>query len=182
MSADKDREAFDQWVLTQGLPGYWEARWAKDTWEAALKYAREPAAKENALKMAERRGEECARSGSYGGDFLTELSQQRELLELAAKACSLDWRTFKEYVYAHDDPDGVWPYEWNPLTNDDDCARMEAALEIDIYWHENEVIAEADDAQPKNEWYTSHAYDKQAARRMASVKVAAEIGKGMKDE
>ncbi len=61
-----------------------------------------------------------------------------------------------------------------------DCARMEAALGIDMRWGENHVIASrADLSDCELEYFSDHAGDKNAARRAASVAVAAEIGRAM---
>ena len=67
---------------------------------------------------------------------------------------------------------------WNPLHDDGDCARMEAALEINLRWHTKDVHVKS--LLSGSEWYekfSDHAGDKNAARRAASVAVAAEIGR-----
>lgn len=110
----------------------------------------------------------------------------RELLELAAKACGL-------HIKAQQiDADDVFEalvvgkkntrerIKWNPLTDDGDCARMEAALRIECKWEERRVIAQSKmHICAYHSSYSDHAGDKRAARRMASVRVAAAIGKDM---
>lgn len=67
-------------------------------------------------------------------------------------------------------------YPWNPLTDDGDSARLRTALEIDVeYDKSGAMVKHADDA-----WaalYTDHSGDKNAALRMATLKLAAEIGR-----
>ena len=103
----------------------------------------------------------------------------REMLEFAAKAMGYD--------------DAEWDHErqcistakltgsrrlWNPLTEDRHCARMEAALSIDIAWGPLDVMSR-NYGNYYEEPYTKHNGDKAAARRMASCMVAAQIGRDM---
>jgi hypothetical protein len=70
---------------------------------------------------------------------------------------------------------------WNPLTDDGDCARLEAAAGIDVYWYEGGVTAVAPDKCTITERYAGHDLsDRQAARRLASTRAAAEVGRNMK--
>ena len=64
---------------------------------------------------------------------------------------------------------------WNPLHDDGDCARMEAALGIDVKWYKSGVIAHIRDTGIQSEVFINHASDKNAARRAASVAIAVEI-------
>lgn len=120
-----------------------------------------------------------------------------ELLMMAAKAAhgaGLNVRMADEHGYDGDDKINAIVLDdageqivaiWNPRADDGDCARLEAALEIDVVWHDTGVICQApsknffeggeSDSQP----YSDHGGDKQAARRMASLKVAAEVGRAM---
>lgn len=114
----------------------------------------------------------------------------RELLEMAAKACG-------KYAPKEDcpngwhgiDPDGYgvftmggegrFPdYAWNPKNDDGDGASMEAALGIRVTWHSDGVVCGLRWAG-STELFDDHGGDKQAARRMASLRVAAEIGRAM---
>lgn len=104
---------------------------------------------------------------------------ERELLELAAKACGVDaqWDCPERGMMMLT-PDGIDTMTWNPLTDDGDCARMEAQLGIWVAWREEGVIAACVKSSANNsELFSDHAGDKNAARRAASVAVAAEIGR-----
>lgn len=112
------------------------------------------------------------------------MSNDRELLEMAAKALGGEYREhalggFYLALAPH------WNgRSWNPAGDDGDCARMEAELLIDIEWLSYEVAAYSKDdsgmlAHEALELYVNHANNNQAARRMASVRIAAEIGKAM---
>jgi hypothetical protein len=112
------------------------------------------------------------------------MTDDRELLELAARAAGLkidksstngggigntgfdcmgnavlDWHNNKR---------------WNPLTDDGDNARLEAALQIDTTWHKKGVVC-----GDVYEFFGDHDNDKQKTRRYASVKAAAEIGRAL---
>ncbi len=106
------------------------------------------------------------------------MSTERELLELAAKACGINTSRCLQYA------DGAFDWtekvgRWNPLSDDGDCARMEAKLGIDVYWHQQYVKAWADKTGSIPADYFDHNGDKNAARRAASVAVAAKIGRSM---
>lgn len=97
----------------------------------------------------------------------------REMLELAAKAMHA-----KPDEQAHDGTLLFGRARWNPLVDDGDCARMEAAIGIHVTWHSDGVVC------GKRIWqetamFEDHNGDKQAARRIASLRIAAEIGKAM---
>ena len=102
----------------------------------------------------------------------------KELLELAAKACG--------YTLVDDDGlRGPWCNEagcrWRPDLDDGDGARMEAELGLTVRWAANFV--EVRDSV-KGFLYACDIYttpgDKNSGRRMASLRVAAEIGRRMK--
>ena len=98
----------------------------------------------------------------------------RELLELAAKACGLEDAKMR-----------IEFNQWNPLNDDGDALRLAVKLDIDFYmgagdgpeaWagyyvpgRENKKHA----CEPVND-------DSYAATRRAITRAAAEIGKGMK--
>lgn len=117
------------------------------------------------------------------------MNTEREQLTLAAKACGIElvWAGDSSFCFipsqkapqnrrAGDEMQGV---VWNPLKDDGDCARMEAQLGIELTWFFDRVDALACDVAPVVEYFKDHAGDKNAARRVASVAVAAEIGRLM---
>lgn len=109
------------------------------------------------------------------------MNNYRELLSLAAKSTGIELVEWN---------DGLEPYSsgvgfittnnrlWNPQTNDGDCARMEAALGIHVAWHSDGVVCGLRWAG-STELFDDNGGDKQASRRMASLRVAAEHGKAM---
>lgn len=117
------------------------------------------------------------------------MSTDRELLELAAKAAGLTirdstrWPNTVVRQITMDDGSPNW-VRWNPRNDDGDGARLEAALGIDVEWHNVGVRcakltgAWCDDVVAR-ESFDDHNGDKQAARRLASLRVAASIGRAM---
>lgn len=108
----------------------------------------------------------------------------RELLEFAAKAAGRvveGFSTAKGLLLAQGDGVSAW---WNPLTNDGDCSRLEAALEIDVRWGHD--VYNTDGTSPIGVMcgdyhgilnaVEPYGADKQAARRLASTRVAAMMG------
>ncbi len=106
---------------------------------------------------------------------------EQEMLGLAAKAAGVtgEWR----------DGHGICPPElheqhhfyWNPLTDDGDCARMNANR-VDTDWGPTFVEAVTKRGTPvirHREFFGDHNNDTLAAWRFASVNVAAEIGRNM---
>lgn len=106
---------------------------------------------------------------------------EREMLEMAAKACG----------YTPDGPFGCGllvvvnvgqsdqrAFGFDPRNDDGDCARMEAALGIDVEWHPNFVICHKSNPTVVGVCRI-HDGDKQEARRIASLSVAVEIGRSM---
>lgn len=89
----------------------------------------------------------------------------RELLELAARAIDIElcWDA------------GLTPYrtdnadDWNPLEDDGDEARLEAALGMSVHWWGNCVTV-----RDATEFFAEHG-NKQAARRRAGVRAAAAL-------
>lgn len=65
---------------------------------------------------------------------------------------------------------------WDPLGDDGDCARMEAALGIDLIWAEGRVVAYAEPESTRMRAFTeqqdAHHGDINKARRMASCRAA----------
>ena len=120
----------------------------------------------------------------------------RELLELAAKACSyeLDWgEVYKigneefdcsDMPYVKSNSPDEAPYYWNPLTDDGDALRLAVKLNLDFY--------QGDDNGPaayagyfvgtRQKFATAlHNSDTYAATRRAIVLAAAAVGKVMKE-
>lgn len=108
---------------------------------------------------------------------------EREMLEYAAKACGYT-------------PDGSFgrgllvvvnvgqrdqrAFGFDPLHDDGDGARMEATLGISVDWTSTYVMADSEKLPDcMIEPFNPHNGDKQAARRLASLRVAAEIGRAM---
>lgn len=100
---------------------------------------------------------------------------EREQLELAAKACGLIPTAF---VGNDDFMFGVLSW-FKPHIDDGDCARMEAQLGIWVTWSEAGVTAAYVGTSniTSSEYFKDHNNDKNAARRAASVAVAAQIGR-----
>jgi hypothetical protein len=69
-----------------------------------------------------------------------------------------------------------WFSNWNQATDDGDWARMEADLRLDIRWHEYSCeVRSPCGCIWRFEYFQDHNGDKQAARRMASLRVAVAI-------
>ena len=102
----------------------------------------------------------------------------KELLTLAAKACGyeLHWETKPDYAWFEDDNG---QQAWAPHLDDGDGARMEAKLRLHIAWNNSIVAACRDDILYEREAYADHANNRQAARRWASLRAAAQVGRGM---
>lgn len=107
----------------------------------------------------------------------------REMLELAAKATGLRVRWHESSHYGAtmeimEDESGGPP--WNPLTDDGDLIRLESALEMSVLWFSDRVeVAEYKKRVLCTERYSSFSGDRHAARRAASVRAAATVGKFM---
>ena len=110
----------------------------------------------------------------------------RELLELAAKACGYsihDWCDGAAWAYkigSELDFYGELPiFKWAPHLDDGDGARMEAQNYIQLSFYDSYVRANLHGDSGCVEKYKNHNGDRQAARKMASLRVAAEIGRRM---
>ena len=100
----------------------------------------------------------------------------RELLKLAAKAAGNPAGTSSVgggLLMAND-------LYWNPLTDDGDEARLESMLGLNVLWGARTVAVGRKHFGPFEERYQEHKGNKQAARRRAGVRAAAEIGRRMK--
>jgi hypothetical protein len=92
----------------------------------------------------------------------------RELLELAAKACGLEESKMR-----------IEFNQWNPLTDDGDALRLSVKLKIDVKHYDDFVVG----------WFYGgyigtgkipYDSDPYAATRRAITRAAAEIGRSMK--
>ena len=108
------------------------------------------------------------------------MTDDRELLELAAKAAGMD--------VSFIGPLGVYTratdtQAWNPLTDDGDALRLAVKLGIDITFNAfggGEVMASDGIGDRFDGWFTEgYADDTYAATRRAIVRAAAEIGRSM---
>ena len=107
----------------------------------------------------------------------------RELLELSAKAMGyevLDRRADDgEWIWVWDDNEKT-DKAWLPHLDKAQCFDMECALEIDVEWLSNDYFMQARcGAISCCENYFDHNNDHAKARMMASLRVAAEIGRRM---
>ena len=105
------------------------------------------------------------------------MTDHRQLLELAALAID------RNFVPGESWDEGAG---WNPLENSGDSHDMCAALVISTRWlidrHFNYVgvSCDGDSGKQFQEWFADHNNDRSAAWRLAALRVAAEIGKGMR--
>jgi hypothetical protein len=112
----------------------------------------------------------------------------KELLTLAAKACGIEvpedgpWDGVNEDwgVYRLTMDGSRFDFKWAPHLDDGDCFRMETEKEIDVYWGKDFVVCDAPLQKSFREGFADHNGDKNAARRLASLQVAAELGRRMK--
>ena len=109
-----------------------------------------------------------------------QVAQDRALLELAAKAAGINtkWQELSN-------PNGGtytalcvgfgWGDEWNPLTDDGDALRLAVKLRLDVEVGYGQTIA----GNLLISCLETHEADSYSATRIAIVRAAAEIGKGM---
>ena len=95
----------------------------------------------------------------------------RTTLENAARACGYDYTVIGQQVFKS--RNDLVP--WNPAYDSGQCADMEAELGIDVIWYETRVAADCNKVPGLWEKFTDHNNDRQAARRYASVRLAAKI-------
>lgn len=114
-----------------------------------------------------------------------ERMNDRELLELAAKAAGLDGYKYDGRMKGdplckevRDESGRFLRYAiWNPLTDDGAALRLAVELRIGLHWCKSgRVFALADD---QIETCESYREDGEAATRRAIVRAAAEIGRAM---
>jgi hypothetical protein len=100
----------------------------------------------------------------------------KELLELAAKAAGDEVEIDHQGVFHIHEGSGPQSWRpWNPLTDDGDNARLEAALGLNVLWGSRAVSVGRKfvEGGPAVERYADHGDDKQKARRRAAVRAAA---------
>ena len=98
----------------------------------------------------------------------------RELLELAAKACGLEEAKMR-----------IEFNQWNPLTDDGDALRLAVKLRLDIGFEKLHTVSVWVWVNPLDKWITEYCDDGMGAdisekTRRAIVRAAAEIGRNMK--
>lgn len=122
-------------------------------------------------------------------------AEERELLEWAAKAAGYTGRVefsgltdecFFAFGMSEQNPRGL--STWNPRHDDGDCARMEAALGLDVRWFGNSVAIHWTKTPGNMGWdvvekesflRTASVEQRASAKRLAAVRAAAAIGKAM---
>ena len=106
----------------------------------------------------------------------------RELLELAAKAAGLRIEYWGADNYPVVLDQEQMKYGWNPLVYDSDALRLAVSLGIDLEWRADGRVAAYRHATSNGYCFTaleSSREDRAAATRRAIVRAAAEIGKEM---
>lgn len=106
---------------------------------------------------------------------------ERELLEMAAKAACIEHDGVVDSGAVILNQSREFERYWNPLADDGDCARLEAAAGINVQWFSDRVrsgkglyiVAGA------CEFFADHNGGKNKARRYASTKCAAKIGRNI---
>jgi hypothetical protein len=98
----------------------------------------------------------------------------RELLELASKACGLEQAKMR-----------IEFNQWNPLTDDGDALRLAVKLRLDIGFEKLHTVSVWVWVNPLDKWITEYCDDGMGAdisekTRRAIVRAAAEIGRNMK--
>jgi hypothetical protein len=119
----------------------------------------------------------CGRRRSVGALLelaMTPTTQElRTMLEAAAKVSGVEGQWIEA---THRYPRGWFrcsnQHEWSPQDDDGDCARMEAALQLDVLWGDYAVLVQSEQSEG-SEFYADHNNDRQAARRWASLRAAA---------
>jgi hypothetical protein len=98
------------------------------------------------------------------------MANDKELLELAAKAAGVDYARYEDrygLTIYYDKPTD--PAYWNPLTNDGDALRLVVKLELQPEFDNGQCLIGDNILEP-------FGVDKYAATRRAITRAAAEIG------
>jgi hypothetical protein len=96
----------------------------------------------------------------------------RELLELAAKAAGIDERRLPDAWPNRFDDD-----QWNPLIDDGDALRLAVKLNLNVNIYNSVVSYESAEEYIEKHFPQGVIYDVAEATRRAIVRAAAEIGK-----
>ena len=112
------------------------------------------------------------------------MSNDREMLEMAAKAIGMDALYGGSHgMQERRQPDGEYAWTWNPLTSDGDALRLAVKLDmgIEIMRGMEEVrVGNGDQEIVVESWAgPDAALDPSAATRRAITRAAAAIGAGM---
>jgi len=68
------------------------------------------------------------------------MTNERELLTLAAKAAGIEGEWSEAYGAIRVNTAPLRNFViWDSLENDGDCARLEAALELDVIWYDDRM-------------------------------------------
>ena len=122
---------------------------------------------DDAERAAQRREEVPTTEGGLMND--------RELLELAAKAADMDIGFDRPRATGNVPLDWDTGEPWNPLTDDGDALRLAVKLRLSHLWqHDWLMVYRGDDSVRERD-----LSDPLAATRRAIVRAAAEIGKGV---
>lgn len=101
----------------------------------------------------------------------------KELLELGAKAALIRVRWHPTNTMVLVAENGEWTKEWNPLTDDGDALRLAVKLNLMVDIMSETRRTDVFGAGVKEYIYQLHGSDGGAATRRAIVMTAAEIGK-----
>lgn len=104
------------------------------------------------------------------------MTTERELLELAAKAEGRQLKYMTQILA--DGSREEFIACWNPGKNSAHGAELEAALGLDVEWKPDAVHV-CGGMGGAYEYYADHGDNKQAARRWATLRAAAEVGRSM---
>ena len=112
------------------------------------------------------------------------MKSERELLTLAAKAMGIDLESYIALGNVRSYMNKETGENWTSLHDDGDCARLEAALGLDVVWYRDHVVSVCHDDEGRyvcsaSEDYTDHNGDKNKARRWASTRAAAAVAEEM---
>lgn len=100
------------------------------------------------------------------------MTNDRELLEAAAKAAGIEIRRCRLDIDWRKDMQLKGGVSWNPLTDDGDALRLAVKLGINLAQFPSEVRA---DAVKTNDYHVPHDADPYAATRRAIVLCAAAL-------
>lgn len=111
----------------------------------------------------------------------------RELLVLAAKAVGMKtgpespWFEYSDlHGFRELNQDGsAVVFQWNPRNDDADAFRLESALGLSFSWSLWSVSSGHGSVFQSFELFKDHGEDRNKARRMASLRAAAKLGRSL---